>query len=386
MMKKIFFVFFCLSLIPTLFGNLLFALERDNFPTYPVNNKGEKWKIGYYEGGPNDNYFNYFKATINGLIELGWIEDVKIPDWNGENMFSVWKTVSKTTKSDYIEFPIDAFISANWNNHSRMGNKRRFINRLKDNDVDLILSMGTWAGKDLANNTHSVPTIVLSSSNPLAAGIIRSNEDSGYDHVHVRVDPYRYERQVKMFHDFIGFKKLGVAYENSVYGRSYAAIDLIEKAAKKQGFRIIRCFTQSDIPVLEIAGKSVVDCFNRLAKDVDAIYVTVQGGVNDETIPNLVEVVNKYRIPTFYQGNSDGVSKGFLFSMSRAGFRPVGLFHAATIAKIFNGAKPRELNQKFEEAPNIAINLKTAELVGIYLQADILAAADEIYQEIEKLK
>jgi ABC-type uncharacterized transport system substrate-binding protein len=364
----------------------VFASERDKFPASPNDNNGKKWRIAYYEGGSNDNYYNYFKATINGLTELGWIEDVIVPDWNGEDMFSVWKVVSETTKSDYIEFPLDAFITANWNNNLRINNKKRFLNRLKKNDIDLILSMGTWAGKDLANNEHSVPTIVLSSSNPLTAGIIKSNEDSGYDHVHVRVDPYRYERQVKMFHDFVGFKKLGVAYENSVYGRSYAAINLIEKTANKQGFEITRCFTQSDIPAIDIAGKSVVNCFNRLAKDVDAIYVTVQGGVNDETIPNLVAIANKYRVPTFYQGNSDGVSKGFLFSMSRAGFRPVGLFHAATIAKIFNGAKPRELNQKFEEAPNIAINLKTAELVGIYLQADILAAADEIYQEIEKCK
>ena len=29
----------------------------------------------------------------------------------------------------------------------------------------------------------------------------------------------------------------------------------------------------------------------------------------------------------------------------------------------------------FEEAPNIALNLKTAEIIGIYLYADILAAA-----------
>jgi hypothetical protein len=36
----------------------------------------------------------------------------------------------------------------------------------------------------------------------------------------------------------------------------------------------------------------------------------------------------------------------------------------------------------FKEVPNIAINLKTAEIVGLYLYADVLAAADEIYREI----
>ncbi|MCB1824761.1 MAG: hypothetical protein KDJ54_09400 [Candidatus Competibacteraceae bacterium] len=52
------------------------------------------------------------------------------------------------------------------------------------------------------------------------------------------------------------------------------------------------------------------------------------------------------------------------------------------MAKIFNGAKPRQLNQVFEEGPTIALNLKTAEIIGLYLKAEILAAADEIYQEI----
>jgi len=70
-------------------------------------------------------------------------------------------------------------------------------------------------------------------------------------------------------------------------------------------------------------------------------------------------------------------------SISReGGFGPVGRFLAISMAKIFNGAKPRQINQVFEEGPTIAINLKTAEIIGLYLSADILAASDEIYREI----
>ena len=76
------------------------------------------------------------------------------------------------------------------------------------------------------------------------------------------------------------------------------------------------------------------------------------------------------------------MSYGFLLSISRPSFKPVGHFLAVTLSKVLNGAKPRQLNQLFEESPNIAINLKTAELIGLYLYADVLAAADELYQEI----
>lgn len=359
--------------------------EKCAFSTTPTTNNGKKWRIAYYEGGPHDNYYYYFAATVNGLMDLGWIEKTSIPDQLGNNTKQLWDWLSSHAKSDFIEFVKDAYYAANWDNQLREKLKYKIITRLnRDKDINLVLAMGSWAGKDLANDKHSTPTFVMSSSDPVNSGIIKSNDDSGYDHVHARVDPLRYERQIRLFHDIIGFKNLGVAYEDSVYGRSYAAIDLIQKVANERNFHIIHCFTQSDIPDQKLAGESVIKCFRELAKQVDAIYVTVQGGVNPETIPELVKIANKYRIPTFSQAGSKGVEYGFLMSISRASFKPVGLFHAISIAHLFNGAKPRQLNQLFEESANIAINLKTAETVGIYLYADVLAAADEIYNQIYK--
>ena len=110
--------------------------------------------------------------------------------------------------------------------------------------------------------------------------------------------------------------------------------------------------------------------------------MTIQGGVNAESISHLVEIANRNRIPTFSQLGAKEVQSGFLLSISRPGFKPAGLFLSATIAKVLNGARPRQLTQLFEESPSIAINLKTAELVGLYLYADILAAADKIYRDI----
>ena len=254
---------------------------------------------------------------------------------------------------------------------------------ISEDEINLVIAMGTWAGLDLANDEHSVPTIVMSTSDPVESGIIKSQDDSGYDHVHARVDPYRYERQLRIFYDIIKFKKLGIAFEDSIYGRSYSAIDTVEKVAAEIGFEVVKCHTKSDISDADIASQSVIRCFNKLSKEVDAIYVTIQGGVNSESIPELVEIANKNSIPTFSQLGSKEVQQGFLFSISRPGFKPAGLFLSATIAQILNGAQPRQLKQVFEETPSIAINLKTAEIVGLYLYADILAAADTIYRDIK---
>ncbi len=92
-------------------------------------------------------------------------------------------------------------------------------------DIDLLLAFGTWAGQDFANHQHVTPTMVISASNAVKAGVIKSVEDSGYDHVHAWIDPKKSERQVRLFHDIIKFKRLGLAYEDDLDGRSYAAVD-----------------------------------------------------------------------------------------------------------------------------------------------------------------
>ena len=246
-----------------------------------------------------------------------------------------------------------------------------------------MIAVGTWAGKDLANNRHTTPTLILTASDAVGAGIIKSNEDSGYDHVQAHVDPSRYERQLSIFQDVIEFKKLGIAYEDSVDGRSYAALEIVNKVAKKKKFEVVTCFTQSDIVDQDAAGKSVVTCFEKLAAaKVDGIYVTQQGGVNSKTITTLVKIANGHRIPTFSQSGSQEVKNGILISLSNSDFKYVGLYHAKLIAKIFNGAKPRQLDQIFEGPPKVAINLKTAQLIGFDPPMVLLGASDEIYSEI----
>lgn len=359
-------------------------LQAGDFSTVPRANDGARWRVAYYEGGSNSTYFLNLYATIEGMMRLGWLPEQPLPDARDRDTRALWEWLVANADSKYLEFVADGFYSASWNEEERTQLRKRIVERLNQrDDVDLLIAMGTWAGKDLASDEHHTPTVVMSTSDPVGSDIIRSAEDSGLPHVHARVDPHRYERQVRVFHDIIGFNRLGVAYENSPVGRTYAAIDTVEKVAEERGFKVVRCYTQSDTADHSMAAESVVSCFDFLSRNADAIYVTVQGGVNGKSIPELVRIANERRVPTFSQLGSEEVRNGFLLSISRAGgFQPVGMFLAATIAKVFNGAKPNELEQVFEDAPNIAINLKTAEMVGFYLYAEVLAAADEIYREI----
>ena len=228
----------------------------DIFSTSPVLNNGRKWRVAFYEGGPHANYYHYLEATISGLMKLGWIEksDLKNIQSRKKDTSRLWNWLANKSKSDYLEFLEDGYYSANWDDEQRQENRSRLLERLTSEDeINLVIAMGTWAGLDLANNEHSVPTIVMSTSDPVESGIIKSQDDSGYDHIHARVDPYRYERQLRIFHDIIKFKKLGIAFEDSIYGRSYSAIDTVEKVAEDIGVEVVKCYTQSDISDTNIA-------------------------------------------------------------------------------------------------------------------------------------
>ena len=362
----------------------LLAADKDNFSITPKTNDGKKWRIGYYEGGAYIDYQKIFTETIKGLMKIGWIEQAEIPPQKGEQTKELWAWLNTQAKSEYIEFIKDGHYSADWDDKTREKTAAAVIQRLnRKSDIDLMIAMGTWAGQDLANDKHKTWTEVISASDPIAAGIVKSVKDSGYPYLHAQVDPFRYERQVRVFHDIIEFKKMGICYEDTEAGRSYAAIDKVEKVAKERGFEIVRAYTKSDVADVKIAEESVKNAFRELVGKCDAIYVTVQGGVSYRSIPALVEIANESEIPTFSQSGSEEVKYGFLASLSQAGFKYIGQFHAEILAKMFNGAEPGELEQLFEEPPKIAINIKTAEVIGFNPPVDIMLAADEIFNDIE---
>jgi ABC-type uncharacterized transport system substrate-binding protein len=353
--------------------------------TGPVTKKdGRKWRVSYLEGGDYINYPLNLRAIVEGLARLGWVEPLEVPKFKGDDTGEMWSWLAKNAKSKSLEFAPDAYWSADWDDEKRKKLKGEVIARLREKkDVDLMIAMGTWAGQDLANNEHSVPTMVVSTSDPIKSKIIVSAEDSGYDHLHAKVDPERYANQVRLFYEVVGFGRLGIVYEDSVDGRTYAAIEDVQKVAKELGFQLVKCEAPfSGISVGE-ATAGVIKCHQELASKVDALFLTVHRGVVCEAMPEIMAPLLANDLPTWSQRGSGEVREGVLMSISRADFGEIGLFHAQVMDHVFNGDKPRDLGQIFQDPKAIAINLETAQKIEYDPSFDILAAADEIFEETE---
>jgi ABC-type uncharacterized transport system substrate-binding protein len=358
-----------------------FAGNKKQYSVSPPEKIAQKWRIGYLEGGSWQDYQSCLIATVKAFAELGWIEPIAIPPQeNNEDTAKLWAWLCANVRSKYLQFVRDAWYSSNWDEKMRKTTQKILLKRLnKKGAIDLMLAMGTSAGQDLANNDHSVPTIVGSTTDPVAAKIIKSSEDSGYDHVHARVDPTRYERQIRAFHDIVRFKKLGVPFEDTITGRSYAAIDKIEKIALERGFEIIPCDMKPSDETIKGEAK-MIKCASELALKTDAYYAPMYNSINPKTSPDIIAALNKYDIPSFTQ-HFELVRHGFLISIAITDFSGEGKFYAETIARIINGAKPRDLNQVYEEPVQILFNAETAIKIGMKPELFKLLSdtAEEIY-------
>jgi ABC-type uncharacterized transport system substrate-binding protein len=355
------------------------------WPTTPrLKTDGRKWRVGYYEGGQYRDYEVILKATLRGLMALGWMEEMPLPRDNNPEPGGFWRWLSANARSDYLEFPPDGWYAAGDFDPQR---RPLVVNALNERltrtrDLDLMLAMGTWAGQDLANAPVDTPVMVASTSNPVASGISVSAEDSGRDHVHAKTEPGRYGRQVELFHDIFAFSRLGLVYEDSVEGRSFAAVEEIESIAKARGFEVVACHAPFNGVSRDEAAQGAVSCYRDIARRADAVYVTVHRGVTPQSLPAIVEPLLEHARPSFSMLGEQEVRQGVLMSIAQLDYIYVGRFHAETMARIFNGALPRDLPQVWQAPSKIALNLETAERIGYDPAIDILMASDEIFAHI----
>ena len=371
-----------------IYGFIFFVSVGLNYsmaaPTAPTLNNGKKWRIGYLEGGPWPDYQATLIETLMGLAELGWIKKVELPDLpNSEDTKVLWTWLSNNADSNYLDFVENAYWSSNWENSLREENRRECLDFVRGKKIELMFAVGTWAGLDLANNSHSVPTIIMSTSDPIAAGIIKSAEDSGFDHVVAECDPTRYLRQIRLFHDIMRFNRLGIVYEDTPDGKSYSNLKDVKRVAKERGFELIGCIAPDTNLSEDEAVHAYAECSEKIAPTIDAFYFTGHRGADPGNISSALATLIKYKVRTWSNWGVIHVKKGVLLSVGRKDFKLPGRFNANNLAQIFNGAKPRDLNQVLKEELSLSINLETARAIGYKPPRNLLKITHDVFGKIE---
>jgi ABC-type uncharacterized transport system substrate-binding protein len=351
------------------------ALALADPPGAPVM----RWRVAYVEAGPYYDYRMNLIGLAQGLEELGLIEDGQPPDEFLESSESVWRWLSESAGGARLSFGPDDFYSANWDYGKLLEAKNRVLAKAKAGEIDLILAFGTAASQSLATDEHQTPTLSITATDPVGAGISQTAFKSGLPHVHVQVQPGQLERQLSMFHNVFGFKTLGVPYDPAADGGSTMGLPTIERMAERLGFKMVSCPAELEISDRDAAFENLMVCLRRLSLESEAVYLTVSNGMVESRLGEILAPMIDKRLPTFSQRGPAEARQGVLMSLAEEDFRSSGRFEAEVVKEVLSGRQPEAIGQIFTAPLTMALNIKMAMAIGWDPPLKVLAAVNELY-------
>jgi ABC-type uncharacterized transport system substrate-binding protein len=349
---------------------------KEAIPSPKLKKDNRKFRIAVVISGDYWEFQENLKGLIAGFSNIGWAKNVS-PPASLRNSAQLIAWLSRQDYSDYIEFDPALFYDLKWGDNVDAA-KRELLD--KRPDADLIMAYGGVAAKFFyKNDNYPIPVLAEAITDPIAAGVTASADDSGKDFFSCKMDTEQFRRQISLFHDIAKFKKLGIVYGNDEYGMIYGAVRDVEAAAKEMGFEIVR-----NTKVKEEMADDTVDLYLAALKDVasrsDAVYLGASTAVTEyDSMDRIVEILDDAKVPSFALEGSIRVKNGIMLSMASSGTIRSGIYNATKAVKAFNGTMPRKLGQRFESIASVAVNLATADKIGFRVPVDFIINSDEIY-------
>ena len=384
-MKKIFLFITVTTLIIFCACFFIFSFylnESDNAKKFPpCLNNGKKWKIGYYQSGKSLKHNFSLKNYLDHLAEMGWLKPLdweKLPEGSGTK--ELWSFLAKNMQSKYLRIEKKHFWCSEWNQPKRRIVRKQVLSKLQNNEVDLMLVMGTWPGQDLANNLHSTPTLYLESYFPIRKLFKESKQIP--DHLYLARDSHFLQRQIRLFRRITKFKVLGVVYVASSEGRFRSSLKLLKNLSKEKKFKlvVVRVLPHDELTSEERL-KEHIKAHEKIAPQIDAMWLTSSFMERPESACRILAPFFKYKVPTWYPHGRQGVANGAIFGVIHNPHKKAQ-YYAEITAKIFNGVKPESQMQNLPIDNHLAINCASAKKIGFKIPRTLLGVAKQSYLNI----
>ncbi|RAK06172.1 putative ABC transport system substrate-binding protein [Halanaerobium saccharolyticum] len=241
--------------------------------------------------------------------------------------------------------------------------------RFNQNNLDLVLAIATPSAQTAANVISETPVLITAVTDPVEAGVVNSMEAPG-GNVTGTTDMNPVGKQLELIKEFLPeLKTLGILY-NPGEVNSVVQVDLAKEKAEEMGVAIEEG-TVSNSSEVSLAVSSLVG-------NVDAIYVPTDN-IIVSAMPTVLQTAYNNQIPVFASENNS-VEQGAIATLG-IDYYQLGKQTGSMAARILNGAKPAEMAVESSEELKLYINQKSASEIGLEIPADLLEAADTIFQE-----
>jgi putative ABC transport system substrate-binding protein len=292
-------------------------------------------------GTPTDTPSPIYEAYYQGLRDLGYIE--------GKNII---------LERRYAE--------------GRLDRMAPFVKEFVDQKVDAILGVNNVVIQAAKKATKTIPVVMISSVDPVAAGYIENFARPGGNITGVAwLNRDVSAKRIEILKELLPkLSRIGVLWDKEGPG---PAVAFKEYKAAAAAFKL-------DIRSLEVHGPQP-DLAGALlaAKGAYADAIIVVGNpLMSQHMPTLFKVITNHKLPSMTEEDRY-VKAGGLISYG-ANLSDLYRRAAEMTAEILKGAKPGELPVKVASKFDVFVNLKTAHEIGVVIPQRVLLQADKVIQ------
>jgi putative ABC transport system substrate-binding protein len=282
----------------------------------------------------------HLSAFTQGLVEVGWTD--------GHNM-----------RMD-VRWPA-----------GNIDRVRKFAKELVDLQPDVILSEGTPATVALQRETRTVPVIVAAISDPVGAGLVASLARPGGNITGFTIsEPAMTGKWLQLLTEISpAVKRVAIMFNpDLIFGRGY--LPSFEAAARSLKVESIAAAVRSDA--------EIETAINSLGREPGGgLVVSADGFVFVHRAP-IILLAARNKVPTVGSLSRFARDGGLL----SYGADPTDIFRhsAAYVDRILRGAKPADLPIQLPVKFEMAVNVKSAEALGLTVPQSVLLSADEVIE------
>lgn len=299
---------------------------------------GKVWKLGVLVSGTAASNASRDEALRSGLRQLGYQE--------GENLAIVYK---------YAE-----------------GKTERLPNLAKElvtENPDVIVAGGTAVAVAAKNATSTVPIVVAGAGDLVEAGLIKSFMYPGGNVTGVaRLSADFFGDRLKLIKEILPKASQVTALSNPSNPGHGRALKDAELGVRSSGLSFQSVAARSANELERAIGAAAKDGASALFLMTDAMF--------NANLTRIAQLAVKHRLPSVYD-RTDYVDVGGLVS-NGANLSDLSRRAAEYIHQILKGAKPGDLTLVQPTQFDLAVNLKTAEQLGVTIPAQTLQRAVKV--------
>jgi len=237
--------------------------------------------------------------------------------------------------------------------------------------VDVLVATSTSAIRAAKQATKTIPIVMVSPTDPVAAGFVDSLARPGGNITGVvRLSRELSGKRLELLKEAVPrISRIGVLWDGNAAPGPAIAFKEYEAAARSLKLEFQSLEVRGPHPDLDGA-------FQAAAKGRVNALIVVENSTVDRQSKRIVDFTIKNRLPSVWEGR-EFVEAGGLMSYSSddpANYRRVATY----VDKILKGAKPADLPVEQPTKFELVINLKTAKQIGITIPQSMLYRADKV--------